>query len=398
MGRADSGGVKLPRGVTIREFKTERRLQVAFSFQGVECRELLPPGPITQTSINHAAGLRAEIVRKIALGTFDYRSYFPDSERATRWASATKKVMVRELLDRQLHIYETQASAGNLAPSTLDGYTKAIRSRRMTFWDGVSLAEAGPAKLREFISSLDVTPKMARNLLTPLRSMFEDALNDELITVDPFSRIALSKLLGQVTKPSGYEVDPFTASERAALLESARADERTMLAFWFATGLRPGELMALRWPRVELEKRRVYIDTNLVAKVEKLPKTTAGIRYVDLDDQAVQAVQEQQRSVVRGIEHVWINPRTGVAWETDAQIRRTLWQPLLARAGVRHRNPYQVRHTYASSMLTAGANPWYVAQQLGHADVQMVFKVYGKFIREDYLRPRLSDATSAAGT
>ena len=64
---------------------------------------------------------------------------------------------------------------------------------------------------------------------------------------------------------------------------------------------------------------------------------------------------------------------------------------------MRHRNPYQVRHTYASSMLTAGANPWYVAQQLGHADVQMVFKVYGKFIREDYLRPRLSEATPATG-
>ncbi|CAB5689695.1 Site-specific recombinase XerD [Comamonas aquatica] len=51
-------------------------------------------------------------------------------------------------------------------------------------------------------------------------------------------------------------------------------------------------------------------------------------------------------------------------------------------------NPYQIRHTYASTMLTAGANPWYVASQLGHEDVEMVFRTYGKFIREDFQKPK----------
>ncbi|MEN9543172.1 MAG: hypothetical protein RLZZ598_5 [Pseudomonadota bacterium] len=87
-------------------------------------------------------------------------------------------------------------------------------------------------------------------------------------------------------------------------------------------------------------------------------------------------------------EHIWHNGRTNAGWETDAQIRKTLWEPLCVRAGVRYRNPYQVRHTFASALLTAGANPWYVAQQLGHVDVQMVFRVYGKFISQDYQRPQ----------
>ena len=55
---------------------------------------------------------------------------------------------------------------------------------------------------------MSVTAKRARNLLTPLRSMFEDALNDELIDFNPFDRIALNKLLKQTTKASEYEVDP----------------------------------------------------------------------------------------------------------------------------------------------------------------------------------------------
>lgn len=53
-----------------------------------------------------------------------------------------------------------------------------------------------------------------------------------------------------------------------------------------------------------------------------------------------------------------------------------------------YRNPYQVRHTYATALLTAGANPWYVASQMGHEDVEMVFRTYGKFIKDDYQKPK----------
>jgi integrase len=66
-----------------------------------------------------------------------------------------------------------------------------------------------------------------------------------------------------------------------------------------------------------------------------------------------------------------------------------MWQPLCLRAGVRYRNLYQVRHTFASAELTRGANPWLLAQQLGHVDVEMVFKFYGKFIAEDFQKPKL---------
>lgn len=379
-----------PRGVTVRQFKTERRIQIAFSFRGVECRELLPPQAITQTALNHAGGLRAEIQRHIAGDTFDYVRYFPASPRAKQFGPGGRRVMVRTLLDDQLEKYRRQAENGQLAKSTLEGYEKAINSERMKFWDGLALAEATPSKLREWISGMSVTAKRARNLLTPLRSMFEDALNDELIDFNPFDRIALNKLLKQTTKASEYEVDPFSQAEREALLEHARADERPMLQFWLATGLRPGELMALRWPKIDWIGRKARVDTNLVAKAEKGPKTAAGVRDVDLSDAAIAALTTQKAATFLKGEHIWVNPRTGEAWESDAQIRRTLWEPLLKRSGVRYRNPYQVRHTFASAALTARENPWYVAQQLGHVDVQLVFTTYGKFIPQDYQKPRLA--------
>lgn len=57
-----------------------------------------------------------------------------------------------------------------------------------------------------------------------------------------------------------------------------------------------------------------------------------------------------------------------------------IWRSALKRAGVRHRNPYQTRHTYASMMLSAGEHPMWVAKQMGYADWTMIARVYGRWM------------------
>lgn len=398
MGGRPITGVKCPRGVKVREFTHEQRIQIAFSYKGVECRELLPPQPITQTTVNLAGGKRAEILNRIAVAAaggapFVYADYFPNSPRAAQFGVDGRRVMLEKLLQKTLEGYERQVTNGNMALSTLQGYTKAVNSARMkAFTKGRTIESVAPSDLRELAGGIDGTAKFVRNFLTPLRATFEDALNDDTIKANPFDRVAMAKLLKKTSKASEYEVDPFGQAERDAILTAARSDEMPMVQFWLATGLRPGELIAFKWLKVDWTNRKAKIDLNQVAKEEKLPKTAAGLRDVDLTDDAVAALLAQKTFSFEAGQHVWLNPRTGKAWTTDAQIRKTLWQPLLERAGVRYRNPYQCRHTFASAMLTDGANPWYVAEQLGHADVQLVYTTYGKFIRADYLKPKQQPA------
>lgn len=371
------------RGISIREFKHKKRIQIAFSYRGAECRELLPPCTITKSALVYASGLRMEIQRKISDDKFIYADYFPGSVRALQAEGGKQLVRIGYLLEQQVETYPRQVKSGQLSPSTLEGYEKAINSERMQHWHNKTLDDATPSALREWISGMKVTAKFARNLLTPLRSVFEDALNDDLIKFDPFARIALTKLLKQTGKASDYEVEPFTADERAKLLSHCHDSEGPMLQFWFATGLRPGELQALRWSKIDWQAKTARIDLNQVARTEKGPKTEAGIRSVDLTSSALESLEAQKQFTLLAGQHIWVNPKTGAAWETDAQIRKSLWQPLCKRAGINYRNPYQVRHTFASALLTAGTNPYYVAAQLGHVDVQMVFKTYGKFIPQD---------------
>jgi integrase len=62
-------------------------------------------------------------------------------------------------------------------------------------------------------------------------------------------------------------------------------------------------------------------------------------------------------------------------------IRNRIWNPALVRAGLRHRNPYQTRHTFASLMLEQHEDPAWVARMLGHTSLRMLYERYGKFIR-----------------
>lgn len=209
-------------------------------------------------------------------------------------------------------------------------------------------------------------------------------MNDGLIEYNPFDRLALAKLIRQTSKASDYVIQPFTQTERTALLQACRRDERPTIQYWLNTGLCPGELQAQEWAHVFPEKRIAKVVQNQVAGVIKSPKTTAGIRDIDLNDDALDALRAQQLISKGRSPRIWLNPQNMQPWEIDAQVRKTLWLPLMERAGITYRNPYQLRHTYATTLLTAGATPWYVAQQLGHEDVGMVFRTYGKFIREDY--------------
>jgi integrase len=73
--------------------------------------------------------------------------------------------------------------------------------------------------------------------------------------------------------------------------------------------------------------------------------------------------------------------RAGEAWTSGQTVRKSYWYPALDLLAIPRRNLYQTRHTFASRLLSEGANPLYVAQQMGHKDWGMIRTVYGKWIK-----------------
>lgn len=223
---------------------------------------------------------------------------------------------------------------------------------------------------------LTISNKRINNVLIPLRGICADAFTDGLITRDPMARI---RNLSHRPK----EPEPFSFDEVEAILAAAEGQVRNLFQFAFFTGLRTGELIAIRWSDIDLEKKIAHIRRAVVMGQEKRPKTASGERDVVLLPSALEAISAQQSFTRFKGGRVFHNPRKEAPWVNDEQIRLQFWKPLLKGAGVRYRSAYNTRHTYASMMLTAGENPMWVAYQMGHSDWGMIRKVYGRWIADN---------------
>lgn len=56
--------------------------------------------------------------------------------------------------------------------------------------------------------------------------------------------------------------------------------------------------------------------------------------------------------------------------------------PTLRKAGIRYRNPYQTRHTFATRLISRGVNLFWLAAQMGHKGPEMLFRHYGRYLKE----------------
>ena len=361
-----------PRGKTIR---------LHFSYQGERCRETLKLEP-TKANLKYANMLRSEILLKIQRNTFNYAEYFPSSKNLHKFTVVkTRKFRCSELLIKLSSDYEKMVDNKSMSPSTNQGYQKVIKGLILPYFANYYVHEVTPLIIREWIEGIGATSKTIRNALTPLRAMFEDALNVQLIDSNPLDKLALAKLLRVNATKSEYEVHPFTVQEiNIILYNSPPGHIRNLLQFAFYSGLRTSELMAITWDDVDLVKQTISINKAKVCGVIKGTKTNAGTRVNKLLPEALEALTNQFNFVVKHVGPVFLNPNTNSPWSHNNKIGDAWRRVLAVCSEIKYRNLYQTRHTFASTLLSNGENPLKVAKLMGHVNVSMIFRVYGKWI------------------
>lgn len=157
---------------------------------------------------------------------------------------------------------------------------------------------------------------------------------------------------------------------------------RNVFQFAFCTGMRPSEYIALRWSEVDFDEMVVRVERSRVDGITRDElKTKSGRRAIDLRRGAHEALLRQQQYSAEGKDLVFLDPATGKGWDRSSRLALR-WAPALRLLELRHRNLYQTRHTFASTLLSANVNPLYVAKQMGHKDTTMITRSYGRWIEQ----------------
>jgi integrase len=224
------------------------------------------------------------------------------------------------------------------------------------------------AQVRNWLASSPLSKKRLDNLLIPLRGALAQAVDDGILEKNILHGFKFKR----IDSPK-KEIDPFTPEEVEALGKVSNGD---LWTFWAWTGLRSGEVIGLRWGDVDDSGDSIAIRRAVRLGRTKAPKTAAGTRVLRLLLPAKSRLPERTPGDCGS---VWRNPNTGGDWHEAKALARA-FKKACSEAGVRYRYVYQLRHSFASRALSSGENPLWVARYMGHTDVGMVTRHYGKWI------------------
>ena len=152
-----------------------------------------------------------------------------------------------------------------------------------------------------------------------------------------------------------------------------------------------GELLGLRWSDIELDKKTLIVQHNLViadGKVyEKEPKSESGKREIPLADALVQVLKEARDKDIEAFDEerastgYVIHLPDGDPYRPDSISQK--WARFAKSNGIRYLSLHDIRHTVASQMIHKNVNCKVVQAIMGHADIKITLDTYAHPYKED---------------
>lgn len=240
-------------------------------------------------------------------------------------------------------------------------------------------------------------PKSVKNHLVILKGMLKYAVKWGYLATNPAAGVKAPRVERE-------EMDFLKPEEvRHLLTATAKEDgEPAIRPGWYVpvklaifSGLRPGEQFALRIGDLDFHAGQVRVRRTLSWDWKRhaagesrcritSPKTKSAIRNVDLPPDLL----EDLRGYVAGLpdkdsDRLLFSTSTGTPLDPKNVVDR-VFRKALERAELRRIRWYDLRHTYASLQLAAGANIKYLSTQMGHASVQITLDRYSHLLRDSH--------------
>jgi integrase len=249
----------------------------------------------------------------------------------------------------------------------------------------LKLKKLTPAHVQSFYRDrLDagLAPASVNKLHMVLHKALSQALQWQMVTRNVTEAV-------KAPRPTPGEMQTLSAAETRKLLTAARGDRLEALYVLAAyTGMRQGELLALKWKDVDLENARLSVRRTITKNGGRLllgePKTKNSRRTIHLTKASVRVLHEHLARQVAQIDRIGDLYRDeGLVFASEVgtlinptNLRKRSFASLLKRAELQPIRFHDLRHTCATLLLTRNVHPKYVQGLLGHANIAITLDTY----------------------
>lgn len=260
-------------------------------------------------------------------------------------------------------------------PSTIVGYKAILRSQLLPAFGEEPIESITTAKIESWLASFDRAPATRTKALVLMHGVFKRAKKIYGLPTNPVADVERPPM-----RRSG-DIDVFSPEEVMALVRAAASEQDTAIYLTAAfTGLRRGELLALRWRDVDFAGQVIRVRASYAEGALTTPKS-GKIRSVPMAPDVARALARLgQRPEWTGDDDlVFVGQAGGYL---DGRALRRRYDSALERAGLRKLRFHDLRHTFGTRMI-AKADIRRVQEWMGHADVQTTMKYLHYAPREE---------------
>lgn len=274
------------------------------------------------------------------------------------------------------------ASKQRLKPTTLTDYESIFEVHIKPRWGDVQLSRVTYSDAIAWLAALaaqGLSPARSNRALLGLSQILQLAVDDQRLTRNVAKKIKPQRL---------HRGEPrFLTHDQLAALSDAcgGAGERYRLLVLLlgTTGLRWGEVRALRVKRMDLLRRRLEVAENLPGnsrEAEVVSPKSHLARTVPIPAFLVDQLTVFLRG--RSQDDLVFTNRVGAVLNTS-NFRRSIFDPAVSALGLAPFTPHNLRDTAASLAVSAGANVKAVQRMLGHGSAAMTLDVYASLFAGD---------------
>ena len=216
---------------------------------------------------------------------------------------------------------------------------------------------------------------------TILHSLFKMAYMSAVLSVNPMDRVGRPK--PRKSERKDKPIEAYTAAELQRIFTVIAAEPlkwRVLMRLLIDTGIRRGECCGLQWKDIDFSACTVTISGNLCYTPQKsvyldTPKS-GKTRTIDVDPEIISLLRELRLEQSREAISPFVFTQSNSPEPMHPQSPARYMQKLSAKCGVPDLHPHKLRHTFASIVITNGADVASVSEKLGHSDKAITLRMY----------------------